>query len=86
MTNVLIQVADLSNERPEEFERSTWAVDLKAVYIVGNKWVTDTDVIVLYEDPRIKYMIVERCRNVSRSTLRVIEPKLVRDWPEDLFD
>jgi hypothetical protein len=85
-TNALVGVADLSNNRPEEFDRWTWSPELMAVYIVGNRRVTDADILTLYEDPRVKYMIVERCRRVSRATLREIESKLVSDWPEDLFD
>jgi hypothetical protein len=77
---------DLSGVRPEEIQDRLFPDEflssrLKGVYLVGNRYLRDEDLLKLYEDPRIHYMIVERCRRVSRDALRTIKPKLVHKFP-----
>jgi hypothetical protein len=79
-------IADLSHIGPAEFaeelEFMLMSPDLRAVYIVGNREIRDEQVLELFAEPQIKWMIVERCRKVSRATMRAIKSKLVRNWPK----
>lgn len=78
--------ADISDSRPEEihdrlFPDEFLSSRLKGVYIVGNRHIRDEDLLQLYEDHRIQYMIVEHCHHVSHDMLRMIKPKLVHEFP-----
>ena len=77
-------IFNLSATPPSEFSNVKTSYSLKGVYIVGNKEVTDADVLALFEEPQIKWMIVERCRGVTRTCLKTIKSKLVKDFPESL--
>ncbi|MCA8914413.1 MAG: hypothetical protein KDB90_03300 [Planctomycetes bacterium] len=73
----LPRVVDLSNVAPGEIAWETRWQSLEGVYIVDNDRINDKQVLALYNDSRIRWMIVERCSRVSRDCLRTIRPKLV---------